>query len=65
MNAAAQVILDDNVKIRDRRIVLRNSKSRGRLEEAIDSLRVTPRLNPPIADPIIVPRTENAGYFAH
>ena len=58
MNAAAQVILDDNVKIRDRRIVLRDSKSRGRLKEAIDSLRVTPRLNPPITDPIIVPRTD-------
>src|ERR1700730_4126056 len=29
MNAAAQAILDDNVKIRDRRIVLRDAKSRG------------------------------------
>jgi DNA-binding CsgD family transcriptional regulator len=58
MNAAAQTILDDNVKIRDRRIVLRDAKSRGRLKEAIDSLRVMPRLNPLIADPIIVPRID-------
>jgi DNA-binding CsgD family transcriptional regulator len=58
MNAAAQTILDDNVKIRDRRIVLRDAKSRGRLNEAIDSLRVMPRLNPLIADPIIVPRID-------
>jgi DNA-binding CsgD family transcriptional regulator len=55
MNAAAQAILDDNVKIRDRRIVLRDAKSRGRLKEAIDSLHMTPRLNL-IADRIIVPR---------
>jgi hypothetical protein len=52
MNAAAQAILDDNVKIRDRRIVLRDANSRGRLKEAIDSLR----MNPLIADRIIVPR---------
>ena len=58
MNAAAQAILDDNVKIRDRRIVLRDAKSRGRLKEAIDSLRMTPRLNPLIADRIIVPRID-------
>jgi DNA-binding CsgD family transcriptional regulator len=58
MNAAAQAILDDNIKIRDRRIILRDAKSRGRLKEAIDSLRVTPRLNPLIADPIIVPRVD-------
>jgi hypothetical protein len=34
------------------------AKSRGRLKEAIDSLRMTPRLNPLIADRIIVPRID-------
>jgi hypothetical protein len=58
MNAAAQAILDDNVKIRDRRIVLRDAESRGRLKEAIDSLRMTPRLTTLIADRIIVPRID-------
>lgn len=28
------------------RLIARDAKSRGRLKEAIDSLRVTPRLNP-------------------
>jgi DNA-binding CsgD family transcriptional regulator len=57
-NAAAQAIFDDHVRIKDRRVFLRDAESRAQLKEAIESLRTTPRLNPLITDPIIVQRQD-------
>ena len=57
-NAAAQAIFDDDVRVKDRRVFLRDCESRAQLKEAIENLRTTPRLNPLITDPIIVHRQD-------
>ena len=57
-NAAAEAIFDEDINVKDGRIYLRDSGSRALLKEAIDSLRVSPRPNPLIADPIIVQRKD-------
>jgi DNA-binding CsgD family transcriptional regulator len=55
-NAAAEAIFDENVKIKDRRIFLRDALARALLKEATESLRTAPRLNPLMTDPIVVQR---------
>jgi len=55
-NAAAEAIFCEDVKIKERRIFVRDVVARGLLKEAIDSLRTAPRLNPLLTDPIIVQR---------
>jgi DNA-binding CsgD family transcriptional regulator len=57
-NAAAEAIFDDDVKIKERRIFLRDTMARALLKEAIEGLRIAPRLNPLVADPIIVQRQD-------
>ena len=57
-NAAAEAIFDDDVKIRDRRLFVRDGAARALLKEAIDQLKTSPRLSPLPAGPIIVPRQD-------
>jgi DNA-binding CsgD family transcriptional regulator len=57
-NAAAEAIFDDDVKIRDRRIFVRDAVARELLKVAIASLRTSPRLNALVTDPIIVQRQD-------
>src|SRR5262249_45711349 len=57
-NAAAEAIFNEDVKIKDRRIFVRDAVARELLKAAIASLRTTPRLNPLITEPIIVQRQD-------
>jgi DNA-binding CsgD family transcriptional regulator len=58
VNAAAEAIFDNDVKIKERRLFLRDPNSRAQLKEAIDSTRTWPRFNPLAAEPIIVQRKD-------
>jgi DNA-binding CsgD family transcriptional regulator len=58
VNAAADAVFDDNVKIKDRRLFVRDPAARVLLKEVIDQLRTSPRLNPLATDPIIVQRRD-------
>ena len=57
-NAAAEVVFDDNIKIKDRRLFIRDPDSRSVLKEAIDQLTNPPRLDSPALEPVIVPRVD-------
>jgi DNA-binding CsgD family transcriptional regulator len=57
MNAAADIVFDENIKIKDKRLFVRDPDSRTRLKEAIDRLK-TPTLDSLMSEPIIVPRTD-------
>ena len=57
-NAAAEVVFDDNIKIKDRRLFVRDPDSRTLLKEAIDQLTGPPRLNALALEPVIVPRMD-------
>jgi len=56
VNAAAEAIFDNDVKIMDRCLFVRDPAARALLKEAIDRLRTSPRLSPLPAGPIIVQR---------
>ena len=56
VNAAAEAIFDNDFRIKDRRLFVRDAAARALLKEAIDQLRTSPRLNPSATDPIIVQR---------
>ena len=56
VNAAAETIFDNDVKIKDRRLFVRDPAARALLKEAIDRLRNSPRLTPLATDPIVVQR---------
>jgi DNA-binding CsgD family transcriptional regulator len=58
VNAAAETIFDNDVKIKDRRLFVRDSAARALLKEVIDQLRTSPRLNPLATNPIIVQRQD-------
>jgi DNA-binding CsgD family transcriptional regulator len=58
VNAAAETIFDNDVKIKDRRFFVRDPAARALLKEVIDQLRASPRLNPLATDPIIVQRQD-------
>jgi DNA-binding CsgD family transcriptional regulator len=58
VNAAANGIFDHNIKIKDRRLFVRDPDSRTLLKEAIDQLTAMSRPNPLVMEPIIVPRTD-------
>jgi len=58
VNAAAETIFDNDVKIKDRRLFVRDPAARALLKEVIDQLRTAPRLNPVATDPIIVQRQD-------
>ena len=58
VNAAAETVFDNDVKIKDRRLFVRDPAARALLKDAIDQLRTSPRLNPLATDPIIVQRQD-------
>ncbi len=58
VNAAAEAVFDNDVKIKDRRLFVRDPAARALLKEVIDQLRTSPRLNPLATDPIIVQRRD-------
>jgi hypothetical protein len=58
VNAAAEAVFDNEVKIKDRRLFVRDPAARALLKEVIDQLRTSSRLNPLATDPIIVQRRD-------
>ncbi len=58
VNAAAEAIFDNDVKIKDRRLFVRDAAARALLKEATDHLKTSPRLCPLPAGPIIVQRRD-------
>jgi DNA-binding CsgD family transcriptional regulator len=58
VNAAAEAIFDTDVKIKDRRLFVRDAAARALLNEAIDHLKTSPRLGPLPTGPIIVQRQD-------
>jgi DNA-binding CsgD family transcriptional regulator len=58
VNAAAEAVFDNDFRIKDRRLFVRDPAARVLLKEAIDQLRASPRLNPMATEPIIVQRRD-------
>src|SRR4029077_14334465 len=58
VNAAAETIFDNDIKIKDRRLFVRDPAARILLKDAIVQLKTSPRLNPLATDPIIVQRQD-------
>ena len=58
VNAAADVVFDDDIKIKDRRLFIRNPDARTHLKEAIDRLMDLHRLDSVALEPVIVPRMD-------
>jgi DNA-binding CsgD family transcriptional regulator len=58
VNAAAEAIFDNDVKIKERRLFVRDAAARALLNEAIDHLKTSSRLGPLPAGPIIVQRQD-------
>ena len=58
VNAAAEVVFDNDVKIMDRRLFVRDPAARALLKEVIDQLRTSSHCNPLATDPIIVQRRD-------
>jgi DNA-binding CsgD family transcriptional regulator len=55
-NAAAETVFDDNLKIKNRRLFIRDPDSRSALKQAIDQLTNLPMVDSLVAEPTIVPR---------
>jgi hypothetical protein len=51
-------VFDDNVKIKDRRLFVRDLGSRTLLKEVIDQLQILPLLNSLALEPVIVPHMD-------
>jgi hypothetical protein len=58
VNAAAEAVFDNNIKIRDRRLFIRDVAARTRLKDTIDQLKDLPRLDSLTAEPVIIPRMD-------
>ena len=58
VNAAADAVFDNNIKIRDRRLFIRDPDARALLKDAIDQSRTPSWLNPSTVEPVIVRRTD-------
>ena len=58
VNSAAEAVFDNNIKIKDRRLFVRDLDSRTLIKDAIDQLSGPPRLNSLAVEPVIVPRTD-------
>ena len=58
VNAAAEAVFDNDFRIKDRRLFVRDPDARARLKDAIDQLRTLPRRNPLVTEPIIVQRRD-------
>jgi hypothetical protein len=46
VNAAAEALFDNDFRIKDRRLFVRDPDARARLKDAIDQLKTSPRLDP-------------------
>ncbi|MGA7383958.1 MAG: helix-turn-helix transcriptional regulator [Methylocella sp.] len=58
VNAAAETIFDNDIKVKDRRLFVRDPAARALMKGVVDQLRTSPSLNPLATDPIIVPRRD-------
>src|ERR1700704_3203212 len=58
VNAAAEAVFDNDFRIKDRRLFVRDPAARTLLKDAIDQLRTSPRRNPSVIEPIIVQRQD-------
>jgi DNA-binding CsgD family transcriptional regulator len=58
-NSAANSVFDDNIKIRDRRLFVRDLDSRNLIKVAIDQLTGPSHSNLLAVEPVIVPRMDN------
>ena len=58
VNAAAEAVFDNDFRIKDRRLFVRDPDARARLKDAIDQLKTLPRHNPSVIEPIIVQRQD-------
>jgi hypothetical protein len=58
VNAAAEAVFDNDFRIKDRRLFVRDPAARVLLKEAIDQLKTLPRRNPLVTEPIIVQRQD-------
>src|SRR5208283_5064322 len=58
VNAAADAVFDDDIKIKDRRLFVHDHAARALLKEAIDQLTSVTRLYSLAIEPVIVPRME-------
>jgi len=56
VNATANVVFDDNIKVKDKRLFIRDPEARTLLKEAVDQLNDVSRLNSLASEPVIVPR---------
>jgi len=56
VNAAAEAVFDNDFRIKDRRLFVRDPAARALLKDAIDQLKTLPRRNPLATEPIIVQR---------
>ena len=59
VNDAADTVFDNDIKIKDRRLFVRDPDARTLLKEAIDQLKNPPRLFFTTLEPFIVPRRIN------
>jgi DNA-binding CsgD family transcriptional regulator len=57
-NAAAEAIFDNDVMIKERRLIIRNTEARALLKKAIEKLRTSPCFGSLNAEPIIVQRQD-------
>lgn len=58
VNTAAEAIFDNDLKIKDRRLFVRDIEARALLKESLDSLRTSPRPSPLTTEPVIVQRQD-------
>ena len=58
VNAAAEAVFDNDFRIKDRRLFVRDPAARTLLKDAIDQLKTLPRRNPSVIEPIIVQRQD-------
>jgi DNA-binding CsgD family transcriptional regulator len=56
VNAAAEAVFDNDFRVKDRRLFVRDPAARALLKDAIVELKTSPRLNPLATEPIIVQR---------
>jgi DNA-binding CsgD family transcriptional regulator len=58
VNAAAEAVFDNDFRIKDRRLFVRDPAARALLKDAIDELKTSPRRNSLATEPIIVQRKD-------
>ena len=56
VNAAAEAVFDNDFRIKDRRLFVRDPAARALLNTAVDRLKTSPPLNPLVTEPVIVQR---------